>query len=150
MTQYEEMTHMAQLNILHVEDNEADVFFIKEGFKSSDLKPMLQSVEDGDKALEYLERKGEYQNAPVPDLILLDLNMPKTDGFTVLEQLKKHPELRRIPVIVFTSSNAPGDIQKSYDLHANSYVLKPIGLDEMMNTISVIEKFWFGLNRFSA
>ncbi len=140
---------MRDLKILHIEDNEADAFFIKEAFKSSKLKPTLQNFDDAEKAIDFLQQKGDFTNAAPPDLILLDLNMPRTDGFTVLEKVKNHPVLKRIPVIVLTNSSAPSDIQKSYDLHANSYVLKPMGLDEMTHTVTLIEDFWFGLSKLA-
>lgn len=138
---------MRDVRILHIEDNEADVFFVKEGFKSTSFTPSFSHIDDGEKALAFLSKEN-VQETDYPDLILLDLNLPKVDGLTVLRHLKSHPFWRRIPVIVLTSSSAPSDIEKSYDLHANSYVLKPVGLDQMVETVSVIQKFWFGLNKF--
>lgn len=136
---------MNEVDILLVEDNRADAVFVQEAFKKSQLKITIHTVEDGDDALAYLTRQGDFHAASSPDMILLDLNLPRMDGQAVLQQIKNDPDLRRIPVLVFTSSAAPGDIRKCYDNHANAYLIKPVGLKNMMETVNRIEDFWFSL-----
>lgn len=137
--------NLLEANILYVEDNQADAYFVKQGFKNSKIKIDLNVLEDGDKALEYLKGLSEYPDASLPDLILLDLNLPRVDGHTVLKHIKSNPALKKIPVLILTSSQAPTDIQKSYENHANGYIMKPMGLEQMRETTSLIERFWFNL-----
>ncbi|TYT61405.1 response regulator [Natrialba swarupiae] len=133
--------------ILLVEDNPGDVRLTKEAFKQGRIENDLHVVTDGNRALEFLARDGRYEDAPRPDLILLDLNLPRTDGEEVLEQLKDDPNLRSIPVIVLTSSRAEEDIVKSYELHANAYLTKPVDPDEFIDAVRAFEKFWFSVVR---
>ncbi|MEY7851540.1 response regulator [Natrarchaeobius sp. A-rgal3] len=133
--------------ILLVEDNPGDVRLTKEAFKQGRIENDLHVVSDGNQALEFLAREGDYEDAPRPDLILLDLNLPRTDGEEVLEELKKDRNLRSIPVIVLTSSRAEEDIVKSYELHANAYLTKPVDPDEFIDAVRAFEKFWFSVVR---
>ncbi|OIB56289.1 response regulator [Natrialba sp. SSL1] len=133
--------------ILLVEDNPGDVRLTKEAFKQGRIENDLHVVSDGTEALEFLHQQNEYGDAPRPDLILLDLNLPRTDGEEVLEELKGDSELRSIPVIVLTSSRAEEDVAKSYELHANAYLTKPVDPDEFIETVRAFEKFWFSVVR---
>ena len=130
--------------ILLVEDNPADAHLVERALRNSIFSPDLSVVEDGMEALEFLRRRGIYESAPRPDLILLDLNIPRRDGHQVLGDLKSDPELREIPVIIFTSSSAPKEVKTSYRLGANAYVRKPIDIDEFFEVVASIENFWLG------
>ncbi|WP_226040593.1 response regulator [Natrinema sp. DC36] len=133
--------------ILLVEDNPGDVRLTKEAFKRGRIENDLHVVSDGIEALAFLSQQGEYADVPRPDLILLDLNLPGKDGEEVLEELKDDPALRSIPVIVLTSSRAEEDVVKSYELHANAYLTKPVDPDEFIETVRAFEKFWFSVVR---
>lgn len=134
-------------DILLVEDNPGDVRLTKEAFKDGQITNTLHVVDDGVEALDFLFQRNEYEDAPIPDLVLLDLNLPRTDGEEVLEELKEDPELRSIPVIVLTSSRAEEDVVRSYELHANAYLTKPVDPDEFIETIRAFETFWFSVVR---
>ncbi len=131
-------------DILLIEDNPGDVLLIKEAFRTAQFKYNLHIAKDGDEALKMLGQQGIFDNFPKPDLILLDLNLPKVDGREVLEKLKSDMTLKDIPVIVLSGSDAEADITTSYDLHANSYVIKPDNFDDLKEIIVSIENFWFG------
>ncbi|MFC6768187.1 response regulator [Natrinema soli] len=133
--------------ILLVEDNPGDVPLTREAFKQGRIENDLHVVSDGIEALAFLTQQGEYADAPRPDLILLDLNLPGKDGEEVLEELKDDPVLRSIPVIVLTSSRAEEDVVTSYELHANAYLTKPVDPDEFIETVRAFEKFWFSVVR---
>ena len=135
-----EMT--SDLHILVIEDNIGDVRLIKEAFKESRSNPTLFFVKDGEMALEFIYKKGDYHNAMTPDVIILDLNLPKIDGRQVLKIIKEDIDLKRIPVIVFTSSSAREDVIKSYDLHANCYINKQLDFDDFVYAIRQMDKFW--------
>lgn len=128
--------------ILLVEDNPGDVRLVREALKDSHLGSQLQSVVDGHEALALLRKQGRYSNARRPDLILLDLNLPRKDGREILAELKADPHLRRIPVVVVTSSTAEDDIVKSYNHHANCYITKPLDLEQFIDVVKAIEHFW--------
>ncbi len=128
--------------ILLVEDNPADVRLTKEALKDAKMHHELHVVMDGVAAMDFLHRTGDYADAPHPDLILLDLNLPKKDGREVLEEIKMDPNLKRIPVVVLTTSRAEEDVIKSYNLHANCYVTKPVNLDQFAKIVCSIEDFW--------
>lgn len=130
------------VKILLVEDNPGDVRLTKEAFKMGNLDHELITVPDGEEALAYLHEEGDYENAPRPDLILLDLNLPKRDGREVLEEIKNDETLRTTPVVVLTTSEAEQDILRMYELQANCYITKPVDLDEFLNVIQAIETFW--------
>lgn len=125
-----------------VEDNLGDVRLMREALKDSSLQTNLRTVRDGVKAMNYLRREGKYHDTPRPDLILLDLNLPRKDGREVLAEIKADESLRRIPVVILSSSKAEEDIRKSYELNASCYITKPAGLHEFMSVIRSIENFW--------
>lgn len=138
---------MAPFEILLVEDNPGDVFLTQEAFREGRLAHRLSVVEDGEEAMRFLRREGKHSNAPQPDLILLDLNLPKKDGRELLGEVKSDPELRQIPVIVLTTSGAEQDIARAYKLHANCYLTKPIQMDDFLKTIRSVEDFWLSVVR---
>ena len=129
--------------ILLIEDNAGDVLLTKEAFRHTHFKYNLRVARDGDEALKILNRQGKYNSSPMPDLILLDLNIPKIDGIEVLEKIKTNSELKDIPVIILSGSQAESDMTSSYDLHANSYVIKPDNFDDFKEIIASIENYWF-------
>jgi CheY-like chemotaxis protein len=130
------------IEILLVEDNPADVRMTLEILKEAKVRNTLTVVGDGNEALDLLRRVGKYSKAVQPDLILLDLNLPKKDGKQVLAEIKADPILRRTPVVILTSSNAEEDIVKSYNLYANCYVTKPVDLEQFVKVVKSIEDFW--------
>ncbi|MDB9309586.1 response regulator [Aphanizomenon sp. CS-733/32] len=129
--------------IFLVEDNKADIRLIQEALKTSSLPHQVITVRDGVEAMNYLHQAGEYANAPRPDLILLDLNLPKKGGREVLAEIKSDPQLKRIPIVILTTSKNQDDIFHSYDLHANCYITKPRNLNQLFQIIQSIERFWF-------
>ena len=133
------------IEILLVEDNPGDARLTSEAFKDAKVKNKITVVEDGQEALAYLRHEGPYANVALPDLILLDLNMPKKDGREVLAEIKADGELRRIPVLVFTISNAEKDILEAYNLQASAYITKPIDLDEFIKVVKSMEEFWLSV-----
>ena len=130
------------IQILMIEDNEGDVLLTTEAFKSAKVANKLSVVRDGVEAMDFLRRKGEFASAPRPDLILLDLNLPRRDGRQVLADIKSDPQLRLIPVVVLTSSKAEQDVLKVYELHANCYIVKPVDFNNLMEVVKSIENFW--------
>ena len=133
------------IEILLVEDNPGDVRLTREALKDGKIINKLHVAEDGVEALAFLRREGKYHNAVRPELILLDLNLPKKDGREVLAEIKADKELKRIPVVILTSSAAEQDIVRSYNLHANCYVTKPVDLDQFINVVKSIEHFWLSV-----
>ena len=131
------------IEILLVEDNPGDIILTKEAFAEAKIKNNIHIAKDGEEALYYLNKHKGYENSVKPDLILLDLNLPKIDGREVLDSIKTDDQLCHIPVVVLTSSEAEQDILQTYELHANSYVVKPINLEQFVNVINAIENFWF-------
>ena len=130
------------MNILLIEDNPGDVRLTQEAFKEGSIDIKLDVVMDGVEAIRYLRKETPYDQAITPDLILLDLNLPKKDGREVLQDIKTDNKLKRIPVVVLTTSNAQQDILKSYNLHVNCYVNKPVDFDKFFDIIQKIEDFW--------
>ena len=130
------------IEILMVEDNPGDVRLTVEALKEAKVRNNLHTVEDGVEALAFLRREGLYAEVPRPDLVLLDLNLPKMNGREVLAEIKEDPDLRRIPVVILTISQAEQDIVKSYNLHANCYITKPVDLDQFLEVVKSIENFW--------
>ena len=130
------------IEILMVEDNPGDVRLTVEALKEAKVRNNLHTVEDGVEALAFLRREGRYAEVPRPDLVLLDLNLPKMNGREVLAEIKEDPDLRRIPVVILTISQAEQDIVKSYNLHANCYITKPVDLDQFLEVVKSIENFW--------
>ena len=133
------------IEILMVEDNPADVRLTREAFKDAKVLNKMSVVGDGEAALAFLRRQGRYADAPRPDLILLDLNLPKKDGREVLEEIKSDPDLRRIPVVVLTTSEDQRDVLKAYDMHVNAYITKPVNLDQFMKIVEAVENFWLSV-----
>jgi chemotaxis family two-component system response regulator Rcp1 len=131
------------IEILLVEDNLGDARLAAEALKENKVRNNLHHVVDGVEAMAFLQRRGDYATAPRPDLVLLDLNMPRKDGREVLAEIKEDPELRLMPIVVLTTSEAERDLIKSYDLHANAYIVKPIDLDRFIEVVQAIEAFWF-------
>jgi CheY-like chemotaxis protein len=130
--------------LLIVDDNPADIVLAREALAVCAYCGQINSVGDGAEALSYLGRRGTYANAIKPDLVLLDLNLPKRDGLAVLAAMKANPDLRRIPVVIFSTSQLSQDIARSYELGANCYVSKPVTLTEFFSMMKSIEQFWFG------
>jgi CheY-like chemotaxis protein len=130
------------VEILLVEDNPGDVRLTLEALREARIYNRVNVVDDGEKAIAFLHRQGDYINAPNPDLILLDLNLPKKDGREVLAEIKADEKIKRIPVVILTTSKAERDILKSYDLQANCYVAKPVDLDQFIAVIKSIGDFW--------
>lgn len=133
------------VKILLVEDSIGDIRLTQEVFKEGKLNNELYTVKDGEEATSFLHKKGPYANSPRPDLILLDLNLPKKDGREVLKEIKSDKDLARIPVVVLTTSKAEEDIERTYDLHANCYITKPIDIDQFIHVAKSIEDFWFSI-----
>lgn len=131
------------VEILLVEDNPGDVRLTREALREGKVRNNLHVASDGVEAIAFLRREGPYAEAVRPDLILLDLNLPRKGGREVLEEIKADPGLRYIPVVVLTSSQAEQDIVRAYDLHANCYVTKPVDLDQFIHVVRSIEDFWF-------
>jgi CheY-like chemotaxis protein len=129
-------------DILLVEDNPGDARLAQEALKEGRMTSRLKVVVDGVEAMAYLRHEGVYADSPRPDLVLLDLNLPRKDGRQVLAEMKEDPELRRIPVVVLTTSQAGQDILRSYDLHANCYITKPVDLDRFISVVRSIEEYW--------
>lgn len=140
-------THATGIDILLVEDNPGDVRLTQEAFKNSRLTNKLYVVNNGMDALKFLHKQDTFQNAPTPDLILLDLNMPKKDGREVLAEIKEDDTLRTIPIIVLTTSDADADVLKMYQLQANCYITKPVDFDKFIKIVKQIEEFWVTIVR---
>jgi CheY-like chemotaxis protein len=135
-------TPLDVVDVLLVEDDDGDVLMTREAFEHHKIRNKLHVVQDGEEALQFLHREGPYADAPRPGLILLDLNLPRRDGREVLAELKADPELRVIPVVVLTTSEAEEDIVRSYSLHANAYVSKPVDFDRFIDVIRQIDDFF--------
>jgi two-component system, chemotaxis family, response regulator Rcp1 len=133
------------VDILLVEDNPGDVRLTQEALRDGKLLNRLSAVTDGEQAMAFLRRQGSYAQAVRPDLILLDLNLPRKDGREVLADIKADPNLRRIPVVIVTSSHAEQDILKTYDMHANCYITKPVDLEKFVTVAKSIEHFWVSI-----
>jgi CheY-like chemotaxis protein len=131
--------------ILLVEDNPGDVRLTREALKEAKVRNHLSVAGDGIEALAFLRREGVYSAAPRPDIVLLDLNLPKKDGRQVLAEVKADPELRRIPIVILTTSKAEEDVLKTYDLHANCFIAKPVGFDQFVKVVQSIEHFWLSI-----
>jgi two-component system, chemotaxis family, response regulator Rcp1 len=138
------------VRILLVEDNAGDVRLTQEALKEAKFRNTLHVVGDGVEALAYLRQEGKYSGASRPHMVMLDLNMPRMDGREVLQAIKKDPDLMRIPVVVLTSSEAESDIAKAYELHANCYVTKPVGIDMFLQVVKSIEEFWVEIVKLPA
>lgn len=137
--------HDALVHLLLVDDNEGDIRLTQEALKDSKLHLELAIVNDGEEAMDYLRRKGKFANATRPDLILLDIHMPRKSGLEVLEEVKADADLREIPTVIMTSSSAEADIAKSYRLHANCYITKPLDFEQFTEVVKTIDYFWFSI-----
>jgi CheY-like chemotaxis protein len=137
------MNEVRPVDILLVEDNPGDVRLTKEALRDAKVLNEIFIARDGVEAMEILRRKGKFSKVPLPDLILLDLNLPKKDGREVLAEIKEDPILKHIPVVILTTSKADEDIIKTYNLHANAYITKPVDLNRFAEIIHVLNEFWF-------
>ena len=135
------------IDILLVEDNPGDVRLTREALKEGKVLNNLHVAEDGVEALEFLRKEGRFSAADRPDIIFLDLNLPRKDGREVLAEVKSDPELRSIPVVILTTSKAEEDVVRTYDLHANCYITKPVDLDQFITVVQSVEEFWFNIVR---
>lgn len=138
-----ELTKVKPIDILLVEDNPGDVRLTREALKEGKVLNTLNVVGDGIEALAFLRHEGPYAKMPHPDIILLDLNLPRMDGRELLEKIKSDPNLLRIPVVILTTSKTEEDIITSYNLHANCFIAKPVDLDQFITVIKSVEEFWF-------
>jgi two-component system response regulator len=133
------------VEVLLVEDSPGDVRLTREAFKDAKVHINLHVASDGTEAMDFLNREGKHANVPRPDLILLDLNLPKKDGREVLKEIKENPALKSIPVVILTTSSSDADILRSYRLHANCYITKPVGLDGFLEVVKSIDSFWLSV-----
>ena len=138
-------TDATAIEVLLVEDSPGDVRLTREAFKDAKVHLNLHVASDGVEAMDFLNRVGKYARVPRPDLILLDLNLPKKDGREVLEEVKESPALKSIPVVILTTSASDADILRSYRLHANCYITKPVGLDGFLKVVKSIDSFWLSV-----
>lgn len=136
--------------ILLVEDNPGDIRLTQEALKESNMDIHLDVVSDGEQAIDFLMKKNKHTEAVRPHIILLDLNLPKKNGIEILKEIKAHDSLKKIPVIVLTTSDADHDISKAYSLHANCYILKPVDFDDFAKVIRLVETFWFNTVKLSS
>lgn len=136
---------MKHIDILLAEDNPADVVLTEYAFRASKIMNNMAVAEDGEMALDMLFKNKGFEDAPTPDLVLLDLNIPKIEGREVLRKIKETETLKRIPVVIMSGSSAERDIVESYDLHANCYIIKPVNLDKLAEVTKTIDHFWFSL-----
>jgi chemotaxis family two-component system response regulator Rcp1 len=145
MTNNASVLECRPVEILLVEDNPGDARLAKEALKEAKVNNNLHTVGDGEEAMDFLYGKGKYADAPRPDVVLLDLNLPRKDGREVLAEIKADQYLKRIPVVILTSSQSEEDIVKTYNLHANCYISKPIGLSQFIKVVESIEDFWLSI-----
>ena len=143
MVDLEEQTK--PIEILLVEDNPADVRLIEETMKDFKSRNVIRLVKDGVEAMEYLKKQGSFADTERPDIIMLDLNLPKKNGFELLKEIKENSDLRSIPVVVLSTSDSQKDITRAYELQASCFVTKPVGLDDFIRTVKQIENFWMNL-----
>lgn len=143
------MSHMTEptIEILLVEDSEPDILLTQEAFEDARVKNRLHVVRDGEEAMHFLRRDGHYETAPRPDVILLDINMPRKNGLEVLREVKGDPNLASIPILMLTTSQAEDDVKNAYARHANGYVVKPVGFDNFLEAIRAFEGFWLNFVR---
>lgn len=139
------MTVTKPVKILLIEDNEGDIYLTQEAFKEGKLNNELSIARDGEEAIRYLMKEGPFFNAPTPDMILLDINLPKINGKEVLGMIKNHPLLKTIPVVILTTSSAEKDVFDSYSGYANCYIVKPVKLESFISVVKSIENFWMSI-----
>jgi chemotaxis family two-component system response regulator Rcp1 len=145
-----DLANLKEVDILLVEDNPGDVRLTTELLKDSKIRNRVAVASDGNSAIDFLYRRGQFQDAFRPDLVLLDLNLPGADGREVLKEIKNQPQFRQIPVVVLTSSSADEDVLRSYDLRANCYITKPVTLEQFSRIIRQIQNFWMTIVKFPA
>ena len=133
------------IEILLVEDNEGDVFLTRKAFEKAKISNTISVAIDGEIALKKLRREDEFADYTLPDIVVLDINLPKKDGMQVLTEMKQDENLRRIPVVILTSSQAEQDVLKTYDLHASGYVVKPLNFEKFVEVVAAVEDFWFSI-----
>jgi CheY-like chemotaxis protein len=138
---------MSEIQILLVEDNEGDILLTLEAFKEIKVKNKIAVVKDGEEAIEFLKNEGRYADSQLPHLILLDINMPKLSGIEVLDFIKKDERLKKIPVVMLTTSSSESDISECYDKSANCFITKPLDFGKFINVVEAIETFWFTIAR---
>jgi CheY-like chemotaxis protein len=134
-----------EVRILLVEDSDGDILLITQALKKAQVTNGITVIKDGDRAMQYLRKEGEYSGVETPDLILLDINLPRVDGIEVLTEIKKDPELMSIPVVMLTTSESEKDILNSYNNHANCYIVKPVDLKKFIDVVQVIKEFWISI-----
>jgi CheY-like chemotaxis protein len=139
------MMNMEAINILLVEDNPGDIDLTKEAFQEGKIANHIEVVTDGEQAMSYLRKEGEYSGAVTPDIVLLDLNLPKKDGREVLKEIKNDKSLKHIPVIILTTSQADEDVSAAYDNYANCYIRKPVDMDKFIEVAQKVEDFWLSI-----
>lgn len=142
LTVTEDQDYMKSIHILLIEDNEGDILLTKEAFEDAKILNQLSIVRDGQQAIQFLEKREPFTDVDAPDLILLDVNLPKKNGHEVLQYIKANKALKHIPVIMLTTSISEKDIAKSYENHANCYITKPVEVEDFLNVIASIEDFW--------
>jgi two-component system, chemotaxis family, response regulator Rcp1 len=140
-------TKVEPVEILLVEDNPVDVMIVKEAFKGGRVRNNLHVSEDGQEAMDFLHKRGKFSSAPSPEIILLDLNLPRKDGREVLAEVKVDPSLKHIPVIILTTSQEPEDVWRSYELQANCFITKPVDMEQFTKALDCLGEFWFTLVR---
>ena len=143
------MYHKGQTNqtsVLLAEDNLDDILITKRAWKKSNIKSKLYIVNDGEEALDFLKKRGKHKEVPNISMMLLDLKMPKLDGLEVLEYVKNDDQLKKLPIIMLTTSNRTADVLKAYELGCNGYIVKPIGFDNFIDAVNLIERFWLELS----
>jgi len=139
--------NLKSIRILMAEDNEMDVFLVRAAFEQGRLAVHLDVAENGVEALAFLRREGPYADAERPDLVMLDINMPRMDGLSTLKAIRDDPALRTLPVVMLTTSNAETDVLRSYESFANAYIVKPISMDSFFSVVKTFEDFWFSVVR---
>ncbi len=132
-----------EVTVLLAEDSESDAIFAEQAFSHSKVKVHLHIVKNGEEVIDFLEKKRNHENAPVPDLIILDMHMPRMNGLEALQQIKTNPDIKKIPVIMLSSSESDQDICACYENHANAYMLKAVGFTNMLEFIATLENYWF-------
>ena len=137
--------NLLPIEILMAEDDEEDQLLVRKAFEQARVINHLSFVNDGEELMQRLRKEGKYADAPLPDILLLDLNMPRKDGREALKEIKSDPDLHQVPVVVLTTSDADEDIVRSYDLGANSYIQKPVTFDKMVEMIEALGKYWLGV-----
>lgn len=142
--------HPEEIHILLVEDNEGDIVLTKEAFEEAKIKNSISVVRDGWEAIQFLEKNEGYEEEDEPDLVLLDINLPKVNGHKVLKHIKNHPDLKHIPVIMLTTSSDETDVIKAYENHSNCYITKPVDISNFLDVISSIESFWISIVQLPA